>query len=192
MTVCASKITGSGFKHLGGMKQLESINLHSSPASDAGLEAIGKLTSLRRLEIVHTNVTDAGLAHLAGLVNLRQLHIHGHDTTRSRTAITSENFKNCYELDIYGPPASNRTLAEISQLPKLRMLRFFNAPLDDDGVKHLGRANHARRVNAQFQQSDRCRDRVPCRLEKTAHDQSGGNKDLRRRQETLEGTAAQG
>jgi hypothetical protein len=47
MTVCSSKITGSGFRHLRGMKQLESINLHSSPASDAGLEAIGKLTSLR-------------------------------------------------------------------------------------------------------------------------------------------------
>ena len=46
LTVCSSKITGSGFALLQGMKQLESINLHSSPASDAGLEEIGKLTSL--------------------------------------------------------------------------------------------------------------------------------------------------
>ena len=56
------KVTGTGFRHLQGMKQLESINLHSAPASDAGLEAIGKLTSLRRLEIVHTKVTDAGVS----------------------------------------------------------------------------------------------------------------------------------
>src|ERR1019366_6938090 len=56
MVVCSSKITGTGFQHLLACKQIESINLHSAPASDAGLEAIGKLTSLRRLEIMHTNV----------------------------------------------------------------------------------------------------------------------------------------
>src|ERR1700677_902182 len=110
------------------MKQLESINLHSSPASDAGLEAIGKLTTLRRLEIVHTNVTDAGLIHLAALVNLRQLHIHGHDTTDPPGAALPfiGQLQNLYELDLYGPPASNATLAEISRLPRLRFLRLIN------------------------------------------------------------------
>src|SRR4029077_7692277 len=32
MVVCSSRITGAGFQHLHAMKQIESINLHSSPA----------------------------------------------------------------------------------------------------------------------------------------------------------------
>lgn len=121
MVVCSSKITGTGFKHLQGMKQLESINLHSSPASDAGLEAISKLTSLKRLEIVHTKVTDAGLKHLASLKNLQQLHIHGPETTGAALPFLGQ-LKELYQLDVYDRAASNQTLEQIGQVPKLRLL----------------------------------------------------------------------
>lgn len=137
MVVCASKITGSGFKHLGGMTQLESINLHSAPASDEGLEAIGKLGSLLRLEIVHTAVGDAGLKHIAGLTKLERFHVHGKAATEAGLVPAIASLKELYELDIYDKAASNEALALIGTLPKLRMLRFFNAPLDDKGVAHL-------------------------------------------------------
>ncbi|MCE9533830.1 MAG: SMP-30/gluconolactonase/LRE family protein [Planctomycetes bacterium] len=138
MTICASKITGSGFQHLQGMKAIESINLHSAPASDEGLESIGKLTSLRRLEIVHTHVTDAGLKHIAGLTNLRQLHIHGPKTTETALPFVG-NLQELYELDIYDKAASNQTLEQVAKLPKLRFLRFFNGVFDDDAVKNLAK-----------------------------------------------------
>jgi len=137
MVICASQITGSGFKHLGGMTQLESINLHSAPASDEGLEAIGKLGSLLRLEIVHTAVGDAGLKHIAGLTKLERFHVHGKAATEAGLVPAIGNLKELYELDIYDKAASNEALALIGTLPKLRMLRFFNAPLDDIGVTHL-------------------------------------------------------
>ena len=119
------------------MKQLESINLHSAPASDAGLEAIGKLTSLHRLEIVHTKVTDAGLKHLAGLVHLQQFHVHAEMTAAALPFIGE--FKELYELDIYDRGASNQTLEQIAKLPKLRMLRLFNGIFDDEGTRQLAR-----------------------------------------------------
>lgn len=137
MVICASQITGSGFKHLGGMTQLESINLHSAPASDEGLEAIGKLGSLLRLEIVHTSVGDAGLKHIAGLTKLERFHVHGKAATEAGLVPAIASLKELYELDIYDKAASNEALALIGTLPKLRMLRFFNAPLDDKGVAHL-------------------------------------------------------
>ena len=136
MTICASKITGSGFAHLQGMQQIESINLHSAPASDAGLEAIGKLTSLKRLEVVHTNVTDAGLKHLAGMVNLQQLHVHGKETTADAFPFLSK-LRELYELDIYDRAASNQTCEQIARLPKLRKLMLVTGIFDDDGMKHL-------------------------------------------------------
>src|SRR5438105_11966275 len=34
LTICSSKITGSGLKDLNGMQELESINLHFTPARD--------------------------------------------------------------------------------------------------------------------------------------------------------------
>lgn len=136
MVVCSSKITGTGFHHLRGMMQIESINLHSSPASNAGLEAIGKLVNLRRLEIVHTKVTDAGLKHLSGLTNLQQLHIHGPETTANGSPFLGQ-LKELYELDVYDKAASNQTLEQAGKLPKLRMLMLVNGTFDDDGVKHL-------------------------------------------------------
>lgn len=138
ITVCASQVTGTGFKHFTGMKDLESINLHSSPASDAGLEAIGKLTSLKRLEIVHTKVTDAGLKHLANLKNLRQLHVHGPETTEHGLLFVGE-LKELETLDIYDKAASNAALEQVAKLPKLRSLMLVNGPVDAAGLKHLAK-----------------------------------------------------
>lgn len=138
LVVCSSRVTGTGFQHLQGMTQLESINLHSAPASDAGLEAIGKLTSLKRLEIVHTKVTDAGLQHLAGLVRLQQLHVHGPEATARALPFLGQ-LKELYQLDVYERAASNPTLEQIGRLPRLRLLMLVNGTFDDDGVRHLAR-----------------------------------------------------
>jgi hypothetical protein len=65
-------ITGSGFKHLGGLKNFSELHAHTTQVDDAAMEHLVGLP-LVKLSLIRTKITDAGLPHLKQMKALREL-----------------------------------------------------------------------------------------------------------------------
>jgi hypothetical protein len=78
------RITDSGFAHLEGLTQLESLDLSTRGITDAALVHVKPMSQLRILLLpMSPSVGDDGLVHLRGLKQLKNLNVRG-------TAITIE------------------------------------------------------------------------------------------------------
>lgn len=63
------------------LSQLEELDLHRSPVTDAQLNYLEGLTDLQSLTLFHTAVGDAGMKHLQRLTRLRTLSIENTKVT---------------------------------------------------------------------------------------------------------------
>ncbi|HEY2880958.1 MAG TPA: hypothetical protein VGJ15_00960 [Pirellulales bacterium] len=111
------KITDIGFAHLAGCKKLEKLHafsMHPLQVTDGGLKALEGLTQLREMQLGGgQKFTDAGMAHLVPLTNLEELWLD------------------------FNKNLGDGTLEAVGHLKKLRVLRFYDAPLTDEGIKHI-------------------------------------------------------
>jgi Leucine-rich repeat (LRR) protein len=85
--------------------------------TDAGFAHIANCKKLERLVLIsghRLNTTDAGTAHLSELTNLEELWL--------------DQMRNL----------SDGTMQAVSQLKKLRVLRFYGSPISDAGVAQIG------------------------------------------------------
>jgi hypothetical protein len=62
-------------------RRVVTVDLRSTPTTDADLKRLAGLKDLRELQLNDTHVTDAGLKHLAGLPHLRLLYLAGTPVT---------------------------------------------------------------------------------------------------------------
>ena len=97
-----AKITDEGAKHLGKLKNLDSLYIQRSSISDRGLSHLSGLP-LRQLGLVGCrNVTDTGAAHLAKIDTLESLWL-------TATSVTNDSLKHFDQMKslkaIYFPPA---------------------------------------------------------------------------------------
>jgi len=104
-------ITDQTLKQLVGHDEIDSIDLGDSQITDDGLEALVGFSRLNFVSLRNTRVTDAGLAHLAHLPRLRGLDLEGTQVT-------------CHDLP---------------EFPALQSLILTGSPVDDRGLKQLGR-----------------------------------------------------
>jgi hypothetical protein len=70
-----SKATDADLVHLKGFPKLHELDLSDTAITDAGLAHLEGLSELRSLNLAGTRVTDAGLAHLRGLARLQELNV---------------------------------------------------------------------------------------------------------------------
>lgn len=111
-------ITNAGFAHIANCKKLEQLvvnTIHPLQVTDDGLKALAGLTELRVVNFSGGGrwLTDKGLVHLSGLTNLEELWLD-------------------FNVNV-GDGAMNA----VSNLKKLRVLRFHQAPVTDAGVAKI-------------------------------------------------------
>jgi Leucine-rich repeat (LRR) protein len=106
-----TEVTGSGLRHIEGLKSLECLSVPRS-MNDGGMVHIAKLTGLKRLYFKENNVTNKGLARLA---ELRELE----------------------ELELGGGKISDGGLAHLRKLPKLQYLMLWGGSFTDAGMAYV-------------------------------------------------------
>ena len=74
-------VTGTGFRHLSRLPELQAISLAHSKLDDAGMEHLAALSNLTWLRLDNTGISDSGLRHLHSLNGLQ-------DVTLMRTSVT--------------------------------------------------------------------------------------------------------
>ena len=74
--------TGKGFRSVGSLKQLRTLEVEALPLSDDDFSVLRNLIGLRVLTIQHVNLTDQGMEHLGGLRDLSKLTLGSHGQER--------------------------------------------------------------------------------------------------------------
>jgi WD40 repeat protein len=145
-----SGYTSSGPKQIavldqiGGLRRLESIDLHSIANTDMALKDVGKLNRLERLTLMECQgLSDEGMMHLRGLGNLRHLRI-GELYRRGKEPKVSEagwgavgGLELLETLDLMGLSATDTSLARLQGLRNLRRLNLAGEGVTDTGIMHL-------------------------------------------------------
>jgi len=88
-------ITDPGMEQLKDLKNLQHLNLTSTPVTDSGLEFLKGLTNLRLLSLCNAQVSDAGLEHLESLQKLVTLDLTGSKVTATGVAALCRGLPNC-------------------------------------------------------------------------------------------------
>lgn len=84
--------------------QLEVVDFHGNPATDAELARIGTLSHLRLLLLDNTQVTDAGLVHLRKLKLLHGVWLRNTRVSEQGLAALQTALPNC---EIFDRPATD-------------------------------------------------------------------------------------
>jgi len=136
--------TDNGLKNITGLKNLTLFWLFCAPElTNKGLEEIGKLKNLKHLSLPRkTKITIAGLKNLNTLIKLENLDIHS--ARQDNAVMDISRLTNLEDLTI----TLNRTrterdkftdkdLACLANLKKLRRLQLCSPGIGDEGLKHL-------------------------------------------------------
>lgn len=113
------RITDASLPRISGFANLEGLFLYGTGVTDAGMPALAKLRNLEFLSLQRTAIGDAGLAYVADLPNLQKLLL-GTDRIVDGS-----------------PPITERGLAELVRLPKLKLLALWNVELTEGAVEAL-------------------------------------------------------
>jgi hypothetical protein len=123
--------------------QLPGVSLRKPNLCDADLIALKKLTGLWSISIKDgSGVTDNGLAYLAGASRLENLALFNtHITAAGLSRLPAR--ERISTLWLAGPTVTDSTLADISDLPNLRMLSIRGSPgVTDQGMPDLAKLDH--------------------------------------------------
>jgi serine/threonine protein kinase/Leucine-rich repeat (LRR) protein len=107
------QLTGTGFKHLQALPNLNFLHLTGRQFPESTWEHFGELTNLETLVLNDSNVTDAGLVHLRTLTKLRGIELH-------RTPITDTGLMHLKELTNLTSLGVERTKVTPAGLDALR------------------------------------------------------------------------
>ena len=121
------QITDDMLKRLGGLKDLESLDVRNGRITDEGFAHLQGLTRLKTLNREWTKVTGSGLAHLKSANNLTELHVRWTDIDDAGLG-NVQHFPNL-EILTLGPPEQKSKITDaglkhVASLRKLRVLRI--------------------------------------------------------------------
>ena len=71
-----TRITDKTLKILGGLRELEDLDIGGTDITEAGVADLARLTGLKKLNVLGADLTDAGLDALAGMKNLESLNLY--------------------------------------------------------------------------------------------------------------------
>jgi hypothetical protein len=162
--------TGQGFRSVGALKNLRTLEVDALPLSDDDFSVLHNLVALRVLTLQNVNLTDQGMEHLGGLLNLSKLTLNavkvrnaglGHLSRLSH--LTSLSLKNTSlddleklrgltavrDLDLAGNPLRDDALAGIVDLPDLRRLDISQTFVTNECLETLAKVPRLSRVRAR-------------------------------------------
>ena len=133
-----TQITDQGLAVLATLPQLEVIDAHTTPLSEACLRPFCGSPNLQRL--VHSfAVGDEGLACLASMPALRDLRVHAARVTDAGLARLPGKAE-VLGIVLSSPSVTERGLRHIAAIPFLRRLSTRGVPLTDAALPHLDAA----------------------------------------------------
>lgn len=119
-----------------GLKNLTSLDLNYSRATDECLEPLLEASSLRELNITNTSITSEGLKSLVNLKQLRQLYLSGTSVDDAGLvhlqALSGLEYLSLSECKIVGTG-----LKHLAGLPKLKDLSLSGNAIKDDALPAL-------------------------------------------------------
>jgi Leucine-rich repeat (LRR) protein len=124
---------------------LTSLNLDSSPITDAALPAIGKLSALTCLNLSDTRVSSASLTHIAELNVLTELNL-SHSAVNDNDPAGLAALSRCQSLTMLNLDAAevgDGVAAACAQLGSLTRLDLFGSHVTDQGAAALSRRREA-------------------------------------------------
>lgn len=134
--------------HLAGMRSLARLDLGTDcpGLTDAGLGTLGGLADLEALDIDNAPITDRGLAALAGLPRLKSLALGSarpFSPTGGLFEITGEGLAHLEgladldSLEIHSTALNGEGLRQLGKLTHLKSLRLKGGTFGDDDLRHL-------------------------------------------------------
>lgn len=127
------------------LASLTSLNLDSSPITDAALPAIGKLRALRCLNLSDTRVSSASLGYIAELSVLTELNL-SHSAVNDNDPAGMAALARCQSLTMLNLDAAevgDGVAAACAQLSSLTRLDLFGSHVTDQGAAALSRRREA-------------------------------------------------
>ena len=124
---------------------LTSLNLDSSPITDAALPAIGKLRALRCLNLSDTRVSSASLGYIAELSVLTELNL-SHSAVNDNDPAGLAALARCQSLTMLNLDAAevgDGVAAACAKLSSLTRLDLFGSHVTDQGAAALSRRREA-------------------------------------------------
>ncbi len=139
INLSGASISGSGLVHLAGLRQLKSLVIPHTLLDDAGLANLGRLTGLRELYIGGGVYTDAGLASLSKLTGLTHLGIGSAGCTDAGLA-KLVGLANLRILNIGGPQITDAWLDRIAAMKSLREVNIDGDQVSEEAIQRLQRS----------------------------------------------------
>jgi Leucine-rich repeat (LRR) protein len=131
-------VTDANLEAIKDLEQLQHLDLYLKEGfTDAGFKHIGAMKNLVSLNIGATRITDAGLKHLKGLVNLEDLGLLGTHVTDAGVVDLLKELKALRKLTLGETKITDATLKQVGELKDLEELRIDSTPVTDAGMKYL-------------------------------------------------------
>jgi RND family efflux transporter MFP subunit len=126
------------FSGLSDLKQIRTLWIEETDATDDSLQVLGGLTKLRTLKLADKYITDAGLAHLAPLTELTWLRLDGQAKgLHGKAFAAAGGFTNLKTLDLTDSAIDDDGLSAISRLARLEELNLSKTWITGKGFARL-------------------------------------------------------
>ncbi len=140
LNLLGTRVTGPGLAHLKDLSKLKSLDLGCTKITDTGLVHAGKLTGLESLSLGSAHeITDAGLSHLQGLTKLKYLYL-------SFTAIGDDGLKHLKPLTglqslyLWATKVTDAGMEHLTRMRSLQILNLHRTQVTRAGMEKLREA----------------------------------------------------
>jgi Leucine-rich repeat (LRR) protein len=142
--------TDAGLEHLAGLANLQTLTLQGGAITDLSLTQLAKLKSLKNLVLVDSQVEGPGLSRLNRLAALAGLSLTGR-----KSAIRDDGLQYLSDLpalkrlNLYSAPISDGGLVHLETLTSLELLSLMNTAVTDAGLERLRKLTNLKTLNLQ-------------------------------------------
>lgn len=146
LDISNTAVTGTGLGHLGDSVDLATLLLNKTLTTDEGLRQLGEFANLDSLDLSDTQTTDAGLQYVGDLANLQSLRL-------TSNAVTGEGLKHLsgstslQTLDLRDTSVTGEGLEHLSGSTSLQTLRLSNTQVTDSGLRSLETLTNLRHLD---------------------------------------------
>jgi hypothetical protein len=146
-------VTGAGLKSLGGLQQLEHLELSGSALNDEGAGNVGALRSLKVLNVSATKISDAAIKEIARLEQLQELTAGG--VVLSDKAVQQVGaLKHLRKLDLSNTQTGDLSARAIAGLDQLKVLHVYGTDISDAGMMELARLTGLEELKIGYRVTD--------------------------------------
>lgn len=155
----AEQITDRGLSAIKDWQHLKRLNIRGTRIADGALSIIGGLPQLESLDIAYTEFTDNGLDALVPLTHLQHLAIGRSKLTKNALEVL-RLLPTLESLDLGGPhpgpggyrrtagsPMDDDLPAAVTELKQLRVLNLSYSQIRADGLKILAALDHVSKLS---------------------------------------------